>query len=267
MSGDAGDRRRGRRGAVIAFVGSEATGKSTLLAATGRRVAGVPVERIHAGKPPSTALTVLPNLLLPLLRAVVPGQRSTHVDARYVERGHDDGLRLPPVLFAMRAVMLAHERRALLRRAHAAAAAGTVVLCDRYPSSAVGAPDSPQLARWSKATHGHPFLSWLVRTETRLYAEIPHADVVLHLWAPLDVTLRRNRDRDKTEPEKLVTLRHEQSESLRFNGCPVLRIDTTKPLRESLAQVLEATRTALVGTAATLHETDQDSCIGRSQDT
>jgi thymidylate kinase len=242
--------RRSHRGAVIAFVGSEATGKSTMLAETQRCLADRgEVLKLHAGKPPSTPLTAAPNLLLPALRALVPGQRSTHVDARRVERGDDDGLRLPPLLFAVRAVLLAHDRRVLLRGAHRVAAGGAVALCDRYPSSVTGAPDSPQLARWAGATAGHPLLSWLVRTETRLYADIPPADVVFHLWAPLDVTLQRNRDREKTEPEDLVTLRHRQAGTLRFDGCPVHRLDTTRPLDQSLQEVREVVSTLLAGSS------------------
>jgi thymidylate kinase len=236
----------GRRGAVIAFVGSEATGKSTMLAETERGLAArADVRKVHAGKPPRTGLTALPNLLLPALRALVPAQRSTRVDARHVQRGDDDGLRRPPLLFAVRAVLLAHDRRALLRRAHAAAEAGAVVLCDRYPCSVTGAPDSPQLGRWADATAGHPVLSWLVRAETRMYAAIPPADVVFHLWAPLDVTLRRNRDRDKTEPEDLVILRHRQARAMRFTGCPVHHVDTTRSLDRSLRQVREIVETVL----------------------
>lgn len=228
------------RGAVVAFVGSEATGKSTLLARTGERLADqATVLTVHVGKPPGTALTALPNLLLPLLRSLAPAQRSTHVDARRVEHG-DEGPSLPPLLFSVRAVLLAHDRRRLLRRAHAAAARGTVVLCDRYPSSVTGAPDSPQLARWRGATGGHPLRSWLVRTETRMYDDIEAADVVFHLWAPLEVTLQRNRDRDKTEPEDLVALRHRQAESLRFDRSPVVRLDTRRTPEESLQDIHDA---------------------------
>jgi thymidylate kinase len=234
------DRRPPQRGAVIAFVGSEATGKSTMLSELSMSLAHhFDVVKLHAGKPPSTPLTAAPNYFLPALRALVPAQRSTRVDARHLGRGAADELRLPPLLFAIRAVLLGHDRRRLLRGAHASAAAGAVALCDRYPSSVIGAPDSPQLARWAGATVGHPLLSWLVRTETRMYADVPPADVVFHLWAPLDVTLERNRKRDKTEPEELVMLRHQQAASLRFDGSKVHHIDTTRPLERSLQEVHE----------------------------
>ena len=47
---------RSRGGVVVAFVGSEACGKSTLLAATEHWLRPqFAVRRVHAGKPPSTA--------------------------------------------------------------------------------------------------------------------------------------------------------------------------------------------------------------------
>ena len=67
-------------GAVIAFVGAEATGKSTLLTAT-RRWLGehFVIEQIHAGKPKSTLLTVLPNIFIPLLRSALPAYRPSKI--------------------------------------------------------------------------------------------------------------------------------------------------------------------------------------------
>jgi hypothetical protein len=56
-------------GAVIAFVGPEATGKSTLVAESARWLGSAFVVRsIHAGKPPGTLPTLPLNALLPFLR-------------------------------------------------------------------------------------------------------------------------------------------------------------------------------------------------------
>ncbi|HYF12120.1 MAG TPA: hypothetical protein VEC09_07450 [Actinomycetota bacterium] len=215
------------RGAVIAFVGSEATGKSTIL---GRMHAWLSeshrVDRIHAGKPPATALTYLPHVLLPMLRGVFPEQRLTRVERRYAEPAGSSGDAFP-LLFGLRAVMLGVERRALLRRAAARAACGVIVLSDRYPSSRAGAPDGPQLAH---LLPGDPLRRGLAALETRLYDAIPSPDLVVALTAPLEVTLARNASRSKTEPEDYVRFRHARSAHLEFDGVPVLRIDTHRPL-------------------------------------
>jgi hypothetical protein len=132
-------------GLVVAFVGSEATGKSTMLAETQRWLGEhYTVKRIHAGKPPATALTFVPHVLLPSLRRLLPEQRTTRVEAEYSQESVRSPRRFP-LVFGLRSVMLAYERKVLLTRAFARSSNGTIVLCDRYPSSRSGAPDSPQL--------------------------------------------------------------------------------------------------------------------------
>lgn len=226
----------------MAFVGSEATGKSTLLNATqrwlGRRR---DVRRAHAGKPPATALTLVPHRLLPALRALFPDSRTTRVEADDVAGSELAG---PfPLLFGLRSVMLAYERRALLTRAAALAAHGAVVLCDRYPSARSGSPDSPQLPH--RAPEGDSLRRWLARLEARLYREIPPPDLVVHLTAPLDVTLARNRVRGKREPEDHVRRRHAASVALRFDGSPVVRVATDRPFDAVAGEVKEAIAHAL----------------------
>jgi thymidylate kinase len=227
-------------GAVIAFVGSEATGKSTMLAEMERWLGEhYSVRRVHAGKPPSTVLTALPNLLLPALRSLLPEQRSTRVIARYASGGEGGKKRESyPLLFGIRSVLLAHDRRALLTRAFASSANGAIVLCDRYPSTESGGPDGPQLALPDAPSCG-PVRRWLADCEARLYRDIPPPDLVIHLTAPLEVTLERNRARAKTEPQEYVVLRHLRSSVLHYDRVRVRRVDTHRPLHESTREIRE----------------------------
>lgn len=224
-------------GGVIAFVGSEATGKSTILDQMQSWLSeNYTVRRIHAGKPPATSLTFAPHFLLPTFRALFPDQRSTRVETRYEEAGRP-AKQTYPLLFGVRSVMLAYERRALLTRAFARSADGTIVLSDRYPSSRSGAPDSPQLGHLPARDRRR---RWLTALEARLYEDIPSPDLVVHLTAPLDVTLARNAARDKTEPEDYVRFRHSLSSNLEFDGVPVHRISTDRPLEDVVREVKEA---------------------------
>ena len=103
----------GGGGGVIAFVGSEATGKSTIIDRMHRWLGeNFTVRRIHAGKPPATALTYVPHVMLPWLRRVFPEQRSTRVERRTRVPELAPG-RTYPLMFGIRSVMLAYERRAL----------------------------------------------------------------------------------------------------------------------------------------------------------
>lgn len=226
---------------MIAFVGSEATGKSTILSEVEGWLRGSHrVRRVHAGKPPSTPVTFVPHVLLPALRAVFPEQRTLRVEERYENGdGEGDGANrtIYPLLFGVRSVMLAYERRALLVRA-ARSGRGTVVLCDRYPSDTSGAPDGPQLAHLPMPSGRFSIRRALAKMEDRLYRDIPAPDLVFHLSAPLDVTLARNAARNKREPEGYVRFRHELSSKLRFDGAPVYRVDTDRDL-ELVVQEIE----------------------------
>ena len=224
-------------GALIAFAGSEATGKSTLLGEIhGWLGQHYTVRRIHAGKPPSTLRTFIPHTLLPVIRRVFPGHRSTRVQAHHARTTQ----RQASLLFALRSVMLAYERRALLARASAWSEEGEIVLSDRYPSLKGGAPDSPQLTHLPKPSGRISFRRWLTSLEARAYHEMPNPDLVIYLTAPLEVTLSRNETREKTELEEYVRLRHSLSSNPEFKAAAVKRIVTDKPLEDSVQEVKEA---------------------------
>jgi thymidylate kinase len=234
-------------GAVIAFVGSEATGKSTLLAEMsdwlGEHFA---VKEIHAGKPKSTLLSLVPNLVVPALRAMLPTYRSTHVETQYVSQEPSKKSQQDyPLIFGIRSVLLAYDRRSLLTRAFSQAANGTIVLCDRYPSSVSGALDSPQLSHLPVSPNRYSVRRWLASVEARLYREIPPADLVIYLSAPLEVTVSRNAARGKKEPEEYVRRRHARSSNLDFGKTPIYKINTDQPFEQIVLEVKRAIWTAL----------------------
>jgi thymidylate kinase len=229
-------------GAVIAFVGPEATGKSTLIAEmSGWLGEHFAVEHIHAGKPKSTPLTAIPNLLVPALRSLFPGSRSTRLEAQYLYEEPGEKPRTSfPLIFAIRSALLAYDRRALLSRAYSRAANGTIVLCDRYPSLQSGAPDGPQLSQLSTSTNQYSIRQRLAHIEARLYRQIPPPDVVIYLNAPLEVALVRNATRGKKEPEDYVRRRHARSSNLEFEKTPVHKISTNQPFDRTVLEVKKA---------------------------
>src|SRR6266478_5032132 len=130
-------------GAVIGVVGSDGSGKSTVVAEMSRWLGEfLSVATIHGGKPPPSVPTALPRLLLPLLRRMMPRYRTTRIELRAAEGTEPEGMRPGPLLvYALRALMLAYDRKKLLIRAHRRAANGTLVLSDRYQNRQPGVPE------------------------------------------------------------------------------------------------------------------------------
>ncbi len=232
-------------GAVIAFVGPEATGKSTLIAEMENWLGKYfDVKQIHVGKPKSTPVTFLPNIFLPAFRALFPGSRTTQIAAEKAEpaaappKGY-------PFLFTLRSALLANDRQALIARAYRQAAAGKIILCDRYPSVKNGYPDSPQLAELVHNPNADPLRRKLARFEADRYKEIPTPDLIIYLSAPLEIAVERNATRSKKEPEDYVRRRHATSSNLEFGDAEVFRINTNQPLDQTILAFKKAIWNAL----------------------
>jgi thymidylate kinase len=234
-------------GAVVAFVGAEATGKSTLIDET-RRWLGehFVVDHIHAGKPPATVLSAVPSLAVPLLRAVLPNHRPTSVErARASDRAEATRWRVYPLSFAVRSVLLAYDRQALLTRAFARAAGGAIVLCDRFPNWAKDAPDGPRLMHHPVPRGRYPVRHFLAALERRLYLRVPSPTLILALTVPLDVALARNRARGKHEPEDYVRWRHSRNVPIDAPRTRVHSLDTGRPLVDTVGELKRTIWTAL----------------------
>lgn len=218
-------------GAVIAFVGPDASGKSTLARETVAWLGQVfRVRSAHLGKPPPTRWTLIPNLTRRILRWVFPRLRATAAGNGEVSS--------PPtgLLHRLRDVLIAYDRRALAVRLRRQAADGGLVVCDRYPSPVVGALDSAVL-KHPDATPGHFRLSdALSRLENRLYRQVPPPDVLVHVVTPLEVALERNRLRQKPgegEPDEYIRRIHKTAVLPSFPNARLIELDTNQSEAET----------------------------------
>src|SRR5436190_20302189 len=223
-------------GAVIGVVGSDGSGKSTVVGEVSRWLGEfLSVATIHGGKPPPSVPTALTRLLLPLHRRMMPGYRSTRIEVATEPAAMRTG---PLLLFALRALMLAYERKKLLIRAHRKAANGTLVLSDRYPTRQPGVPEGAMLHFLREDPRS--LYRWLARVEERTYGEIPQPDLVLRLDVPLELAVQRNLTRSKPggpEPTEYLRQRHAKSSELEFTGVPTYRIRTDAMVEETMRAV------------------------------
>jgi thymidylate kinase len=228
-----------RGGVLVAVVGPEASGKSTLVRELRDWLAQhMSVTLVHAGKPPSTSLTALPDLLLPFLRRALPRHRSFQVDHdRLSGDATVSGTRA--MLYAVRAVLLASSRRRLLERAQRTVVGGALVISDRFPSMTIGAADSAQL---DAAMPGSSvaLLRRLGMLERRLYRDIRTPDIVFRLDLSPAMAVARNAERDKDETDAYVRHRHARWILPQFPASRVLDLDTARPLAETLLTAKQA---------------------------
>src|SRR5438128_4756781 len=227
-------------GAVIGVVGSDGSGKSTVVAEMSRWLGEfLSVATIHGGKPPPSVPTALPRLLLTLLRRMMPRYRTTRIELRAAEEREPEAMRIGPLLvYALRALMVAYDRKKLLIRAHRKAANGTLVLSDRYPTRQPGVPEGAMLH--FLRDDRRPLYRWLARVEERTYRAIPQPDLVLRLDVPLELAVQRNLTRAKAggpEPTEYLRQRHAKSSELEFAGVPTYRIRTDAMVEETVRAV------------------------------
>ena len=225
-------------GALIAMIGPKASGKSTLGAALEDRLGKqLDVRRVHIGKPPTTLLSAPFRLLLPMLRRLLPGERS----GQYQRPERRVAMNFS-FAYVVRMLLLAYDRRALLFKSRRLATAGAVVITDRYPTSGIGAIDGRQFGENEFAASGSRWKSALMRLEAKLYADLPKPDLVIQLAAPIQTTLLRDASRCKLDgPDPESVLRRRDLETMAEIGdIPVLLINTDVPLEQSVAEVLSA---------------------------
>ena len=234
-------------GAVIAIVGADATGKSTLVTETARWLGDTfTVTTIHTGKPPSSWLTAPVNIVLPLVRRLFSFRQTGRLTKESFSSDSNSSRHnfksLPSLLFALRAITLAWDRQRLVLKTRRLAAEGEIIVCDRYPSRMVGAMDSPRLEEEPLKTGPVVTLyNRLARLEKRLYRRIPAPDIVLKLKVSLETAKKRNRERNGQDGEAYLEARHRQSQDWHLPGTRnVYEIDTEQSLEETIRNVKEA---------------------------
>jgi thymidylate kinase len=230
-------------GVIVALAGPKASGKSTIGRALEARLGlHLDVVRIHAGKPPATALTLLPRLFVPAARRLFSNERAGEYEKP--ERRREKRYSL---IYVLRMTLVAYDRRNLLRRALRAATAGSIVISDRYPTGSVGTIDSGCFDDAALANCTSSISRWLMNRERMLYRGLPVPSLHLCLEAPVETTIERDARRSKRgSPDEAAVRRRWELESRRESfGMRTVRIDTSQPLDETVRTAVRAVWSAL----------------------
>lgn len=215
-------------GIMIAIVGADATGKTTICNQIHEWLGeNFTAFKVHVGKPPSSLLTFPLNMLVRIMK-LCKGKGDMRTSTKKGCKGSSWPL-------AVRLSMLSFDRMRLTRRFWRKSVSGKIVIFDRYPSSTVGAMDSQRMVPCD--VKGLKKL--LARWEEHCYSLIPIPDIVFQLHVPVEVAVQRNdmRKKEGKEADEFIRLRHEENSHLSYNGRLVYSIDTSRDYSVVIGQI------------------------------
>jgi thymidylate kinase len=217
-------------GCVIAFVGCDGAGKSTVLAEMTRwlgwKLDVLPVY-FGSGDGP-VSLGRWPLVLARMFQRRLSTERPTPSLARVLPRR-------PSAARAVWAFVLAREKAARLRTVERARQRGLVVLCDRYPQSTVrGFNDGPLLTPWLESPRA--LLRRLARYELGVYqsASALAPELVIKLDVSPKVAVQR---KPEMLPEECARRRAAVAALEWGERCRIATIDAEQPLERVLAEL------------------------------
>lgn len=220
------------RGPLIAVVGCDGSGKSTVSAALvefAQRFA--PVCAVHLGKQSG-------NVGRAIARWPIVGRKLDQTIVRQTDRTRGErGLTNPKPLAAFVVYAFLVRRRRRFARMLKLWRGRTIIIADRFPQVDVpGAYDGPLLV---PSGSGGPLVRWLARREHHHFAwMVGHRpDLVIRLNVDLKTAAARKPDHRYEALRRKV----EATPRFTFGGATIVEVDSTRPLDD----VVEAARTAL----------------------
>lgn len=234
----------GHRAPIIAVVGSDGAGKSTVTADLLKWLSRkADVTTVYFGtnhrwfrRLRSGILRMKPSRKAVRLRSRSNRQSTTTIQSRSS---------FPLWLQAVKWAAMARVRLHLQRKAQRLSRNGTIILADRYPQTEVkGTYDGP--SRLDIAGLG--LLGRLLQSyEHRVYQKLASTqpDLVIKLIAPLEVALKRKPGHG---PDAIAA-KVELTKNIMFGGAPIVEIDAAKPLDEVLIEVRRHVWSAVRATA------------------
>ena len=186
-------------GIVIAICGLDGSGKSSLVSALNNIFSEHFCTKVfHLGRPASSLITFSFNLLIKIER-YLKKTKLINKNKRSVNTANNISL-----VYAIRSVMLAYDRKIDAMRAHRYSKDGYVSICDRYPGLGNGKMDSPRIPL--NDDRGI-FYQFCYNLEKKLYESIKPANMIFQLSVPLQIAIERNNKREKVDKETEDELR------------------------------------------------------------
>ncbi len=225
-----------RGGIIIAIVGGDGAGKTTVIEQIVRHFATfVSVRSIHLGKPKRTLRTRVVRMLCMVDLAV-----RKYVFRRGSQRD-SEGKSQSQLLRALRFVSKARDGYLAYARACRFATGGGLVICDRWPVAGLRLMEAPQLAERAAMPGSSALVKALARIEGEYYSKTPAPDKVLVLRVPPEVAVARK----PSEPAEWLRRRSQEVWDFDWQKVGAQVVDANKPLDEVVSEVISATWQAI----------------------
>jgi thymidylate kinase len=219
-------------GPMIAVIGCDGSGKSTV---SEKIVIWAndygPAATAHLGKQAGNVGRALTSL--PLVGKLI-GRFIGHKNFSLREPRAKN--KTPGILAAVVASIFTLRRVLRFRRMLALRRQGFIVITDRFPQ--LDCPNSFDGPVLSEAAQGSFFVRWLARQEREAFEWMTsyRPDLVIRLNIDLDTACARKPDHVRRKLQRKIEI----VPLLKFNGAPIVEIDSIQPLEQVLAEAREA---------------------------
>jgi thymidylate kinase len=215
-------------GAMIAVVGADGAGKSTVVDGLCTWLSkDFAVTKVHLGKPPrswtTVAITAVAKLRLALV--AVLGRRSSLRDGRTASS--------PSKLRMLLAVATARDRYTLYRKGRRIASNGGLVICDRFPLPQLTLMDAPRVERTIAPGIRTPLARRLASAERRYYQALTLPDVLIVLRVDPEIAVARKPE----EPPDFVRARWRDIWEVDWQAVPAHVVDASRSAADVLSEV------------------------------
>jgi thymidylate kinase len=214
-------------GAIIAVVGADGAGKSTCVDGLYSWLSkDFAVEKVHLGRPPHSAVTVVVRALVKLRLGLAALARRSST-RQTVESRRRSGAR------ALAEVATARDRYLTYRSARRLSGNGTIVICDRFPLPQLALMDAPQIHHYTLATGGGWLGRRLASLEQRYYRALTLPDLLIVLRVDPEIAVTRKPD----EPPDFVRARWREIWEIDWEAVPAYVVDAGRSIPDVLSEV------------------------------
>jgi thymidylate kinase len=217
-------------GLMIAIIGGDGSGKSTLVDELKSWV-GTDFSnyKFHLGKPKWSLMTIIVRSLLKVTRFL---HIHPFLKAPIKYTADISQIKFPGYPWAIREICTARDRLITYHKARNYASNGGIVFCDRFPISGINFMECPQIERMCVGIKKNKFLNWLINKEKTFYKYMLPADLMIILKVTPSLAVNRKTDE---EPEE-VFARSNEIYQFDWSLSNVILLDANKSKEEVLKQ-------------------------------